>query len=249
MKGASEATLDIATARGRPVAMAGTRLLEVTGALGGLFPAGGLQRGSVVEVGGGAAVSLSLALAAGVLPPGSSHWAAVVGFPAIGLVAAAQAGVPLERLALVPAPGERWAEVVAALLHGVDLLLLSPPAGLRPSDARRLAARARERGVVLVAVRHRSRGQDSRDWPETPDLRIEAATVEWAGLGAGFGYLRHRRVDVGVEGRRVAGGRSRTASFWMPGPDGTSPVEAVAGPVAGAVPVEGGPALASVAAG
>lgn len=117
--------MDVIAAKGRPVAMARTRLLEVDGALGGLFPAGGLQRGSVVEVAGGAAMSLSLALAAGVMPAGSSRWVAAVGFPSIGLVAAAQMGVPLERLALVPAPGERWAEVVAALLDGVDLLLLS----------------------------------------------------------------------------------------------------------------------------
>lgn len=214
--------MDAIAAKGRPVAMARTRLLEVDGALGGLFPAGGLQRGSVVEVAGGAAMSLSLALAAGVMPAGSSRWVAAVGFPSIGLVAAAQMGVPLERLALVPAPGERWAEVVAALLDGVDLLLLSPPAGLRAPDARRLAARARERGVVLVPVRH-----GPGRWPESPDVRMEADPVEWTGLGAGFGYLRHRRVEIGVEGRRVAGGRRRSASFWMPGPQGVRPAEPV----------------------
>lgn len=210
VQGAATTPLDVPMSR--PVAMAGTRLLEVHGALGDLLPAGGLQRGSVVEVGGTAAMSLSLALAAGVMPAGSSRWAAAVGFPSVGLVAAAQMGVPLDRLALVPEPGSRWAEVVAALLDGVDLLLLSPPAGLRASDARRLAARARERGVVLVPVRHRGAGR----WPESPDLLLETASVEWTGLGNGFGYLRHRRVEVALSGRRVAGGRRRSASLSMP---------------------------------
>ena len=202
--------------------MAGTRLLEVHGALGGLFPSGGLQRGSVVEVGGTAAVSLSLALAAGVMQGGPSRGAAAVGVPSMGLVAAAEMGVPLGRLALAPTPGERWDEVVAALLDGVDLLLLSPPAGLRPSTARRLAARARERGMVLVPVHHHG----SRGWPESPDLRVDAVSVEWTGLGAGFGYLRRRRIEVGLEGRRVAG-RRRSCSFWLPGPDGAPLGEAV----------------------
>ena len=241
--------MDVIAAKGRPVALARTRLLEVDGALGGLLPAGGLQRGSVVEVAGGAAMSLSLALAAGVMPAGSSRWAAAVGFPSIGLVAAAQMGVPLERLALVPAPGERWAEVVAALLDGVDLLLLSPPAGLRASDARRLAARARERGVVLVPVRHQGSGR----WPESPEVRMEADPVEWTGLGAGFGYLRHRRVEIAVEGRRVAGGRRRSASLWMPGPEGVRLAEAVQ-PAEVARPAEvaqggAGPVLERAAAG
>ena len=220
MKGALEA----AVAKGRPVAMAGTRRLEVHGALGGLFPAGGLQRGSVVEVGGGAAVSLSLALAAGVMPAGSSRWAAAVGFPSLGLVAAAQLGVPLDRLALVPAPGGRWAEVVAALADGVDLLLVRPPAGLRASDARRLAARARERGVVLVPVRQ---GASSR-WPESPDLRLEAAPGEWMGLGTGHGCLRRRRIEVALSGRREPGGRLRSMEIWLPGPAGVAVVSAEA---------------------
>ena len=208
-------------AKGRPVAMAGTRRLEVNGALGGLFPDGGLQRGSVVEVGGGAAVSLSLALAAAVLPAGPSRWAAAVGFPSLGLVAAAQMGVPLDRLVLVPVPGERWAEGGAALVDGGDLLLLGPPAGLRASDARRLAARAREKGTVLVAVRH---GTASTHWPESPDLRLEAAAGEWIGLGAGHGHLRRRRMEVVLSGRRVAGGRARSMEICLPGHEGVTPV-------------------------
>lgn len=173
-----------------------------------------------MEVGGAGAVSLSLALAAGVMSGGSSSWAAAVGFPSLGLVAASQMRVPLERLALVPAPGGRWAEVVAALVDGVDLLLLAPPAGLRASDARRLAARARERGVVLVPVLCAGVGGVPGRWPESPDLLVEAASVEWTGLGKGYGHLSGRRVEVSLSGRRVAGGRRRSMELWLPGLDG-----------------------------
>lgn len=211
-----EGALDTAAVRGRPVAMAGTRRLEVSGALGGLFPDGGLQRGSVVEVGGPGAVSLSLALAAGVMAGGASRWVAAVGFPSLGLVAAAQLGVPLDRLALVPSPGERWPAVVAALLDGVDLLLLSPPAGLKASDARRLAARARERGAVMVPVLHGGPGR----WPESADLRLEGGTAVWNGLGQGHGILRSRRMEVALSGRRMGGGRRRSSALWLPGPGG-----------------------------
>lgn len=224
--GMVKGALDLAAVRSRPVAMAETRRLEVQGALGGLFPPGGLQRGSVVEVGGAAAVSLSLAVTAGVMPGGSSStcWAAAVGFPSLGLVAASQIGVPLGRLALVPAVGERWAEVAAALLDGVDLLLLAPPAGLRASDARRLVARAREKGAVLLPVH--CPGVVPGRWPESPDLRLEAASVEWAGLGNGHGHLRGRRVEVSLSGRRVAEGRRRSMELWLPGPDGVSQANA-----------------------
>ena len=219
-----EGALGTAAVRGRPVAMAGTRRLEVCGALGGLFPDGGLQRGSVVEVGGSGAVSLSLALAAGVMAGGASRWVAAVGFPSLGLVAAAQLGVPLDRLALVPSPGDRWPEVVAALLDGVDLLLLSPLAGLKASDARRLAARARERGAVMVAVIHGGAGR----WPESADLRLEGATAVWSGLGQGHGILRSRRVEVALSGRRMGGGRRRGSELWLPGPGGVAaPTEQV----------------------
>ena len=208
--------MGILAARSRPVALAGTRMLSVPGALGGLFPQGGVQRGSTVTVGtapGG--ISLALALAAAATAGGG--WAAAVGLPSIGLVAATELGVDLERLALVPAPGQRWPGVVAALLDGVDLLLLGLPDRARAADARRLAARARERGTVLVVV---EAAGSAGSWPEAPDLRLQVVGAAWSGLGAGHGHLRARRVEVAVAGRRAAG-RERRVGLWLPGPDGT----------------------------
>lgn len=226
--------------RARPVAMAGVRRLEVGGAIGGLFPDGGMQRGWTVGVGRRGGVSLSLALAAGVMA-GREQWAAVVGLPSLGLVAAAGMGVPLERLALVPRPGERWPAVVAALLDGVDLLVLASPR-VRSGDARRLMARARERGSVLVVLEGASPGA----WPESPDLRIEMESSSWSGLGNGHGRLPARRVEVSAGGRR-GGGRRRRVGLWLPGPGGV--VEEAVVPHAGGAPDADGVPVVSLVAG
>ena len=85
---------------------------------------------------GGVSLALSLVAAATV----EGAWAAAVGLPSLGLLAAAELGVRLERLALVPVPGDRWPVVVAALLDGMDLLLLGLPGRARATDARRLIA-------------------------------------------------------------------------------------------------------------
>lgn len=205
------ASLSLAAARGRPLAGAESRLMEVPAPLAALFPEGGIRRGTTVAVGpmpGGC--SLSLVLAGAVT--GRGGWAAAVGMPSLGLVAAAELGVELRRLALVPAPGGQWPAVVAALVDGFDLILVRPPARVRPVDARRLAARVRERGAVMVVV-------DTPGWPESPDIRLSAGPSAWEGLGEGHGLLRARHMEVVATGRRV-GGRERRRSVWLPAPGG-----------------------------
>jgi hypothetical protein len=205
------ADLTLAAARSRPVAGAESRLMEVPAPLAALFPEGGIRKGATVAVGplaGGS--SLALCLAAGVTAGGG--WAASVGMPSLGLAAAAELGVELRRLALVPRPGDQWAAVTAALLDGFDLLMLRPPTRVRVADARRLAARARERGTVLVVV-------DTPGWPESPDIRLSVGRSGWEGLGVGHGCLTGRRVEVAAGGRRV-GGRERRRTVWLPDPSG-----------------------------
>jgi hypothetical protein len=153
---------------------------------------------------------LALSLAAPITSSGA--WAAAVGLPYLGLVAAAELGVRLDRLALVPHPGEQWSVAAAAVLDGVDLLLLQPTGRARPSDARRLTARARERGVVMVVL-------GSAAWPEPPDIKLDVLVWEWRGLGAGFGHLQTRWADVEAGGRRAAS-RSRRCRVWLPGGGG-----------------------------
>ena len=58
--------------------------------------------------------SLALALMAG--PSAAGEWCAVIGVPDLGLEAASELGIALERLILVPEPGESWLEATAALI-------------------------------------------------------------------------------------------------------------------------------------
>ena len=181
------------------------RMLPVVPALADLLPGAGLRRGSVIAVHD--STSLLFALLAEATAAGA--WAAVVGVPSLGVVAAAEHGVAVSRLALVPRPGAEYAAVMGALLDGVDLVV-TDPRSVRPEVARRLAARARNRGSVLVAL-----GQ----WPAA-DVEFHCTPGAWAGvLDRGAGYLRSRPVEVHVRGRGAAA-RPRSASMLLPGQDG-----------------------------
>ncbi|HUP86489.1 MAG TPA: hypothetical protein VM143_12545 [Acidimicrobiales bacterium] len=181
-----------------PVAMAGDQLLPVAAELEELFPRRGLKRGSVVGVattaGGPGATTLALALLAAASQEGS--WTAVVGQPSLGALSAEELGIDLARCALVPDPGPAWPTVVAAFLDAIDIVILWPPAGrARVADARRLSARTRERGAVLVVV---------GPWPEGPDVRLQPVGATWTGLGDGHGALVARRLEVMASGRGAA---------------------------------------------
>jgi hypothetical protein len=189
-----------------PVDLARTRRLPVLPALAPLLPGGGLQRGTTVAVGTQdglpGATSLALALAAGASQAGS--WVAAVGLGALGLVAATELGVALDRLVLVADPGRQrdgWASVVG-----------------------RLVARARERGAVLMAV--------GGDLPgERSPVRLTVVTAAWTGLGEGWGHLAGRRMTVETGGRGEAA-RPRRAELWLPDADGAvGAVEPVTDPI------------------
>jgi len=193
--------------------MAGERLLPVLPALEALFPAGGLRRGSVVSVAGSTSLALSLLAAASA----QGSWCAGVGLPSLGLAAAAELGVVLERFPLVASPGRAsgaggWGWVVAALVDAFDVVLARPPAYVKAADARRLTARTRERGAVLVVT-------GGGGWPEPAEVQLTVASSMWEGVGQGHGRLRGRRVEV-VAGGRGAAARERRMSLWLPHPDG-----------------------------
>ena len=211
-------TVEPCPSPGTGTPLAGARLLAVAPPLAGLLPDGGLRRGTVLSVSGaGGATSLLASLAARAMAEGS--WVGVVGLPALGLEAAARLGLRLDHLALVPAPGADWVEVVAVLVDSVDVVLVAPPARCRPGDARRLAARARERGALLVVACPSLPGARPPGWPEPVDLRLEVGPSTWSGLGAGDGTLQRRAVTVRSTGRRAAA-RERRARLWLPTPDG-----------------------------
>jgi hypothetical protein len=182
--------------------------------------------------------SLALALAAG--PSGAGSWCAVVGAPALGLVAAAEMGIALERFPLIASPGRAWTRTVAAALEAFDLVLAWPPArGLQASEARRLSALGRERDAVLVTC-------GGSAWPERTDLRLEAVRSTWLGLERGHGRLRARRLDVVVTGRGSAS-IPRRSSLWLPGADGE--IAVAVDPASGAAPAAAPASVAAASAG
>jgi len=186
----------------RPVTLARERSLPVAAPLDGLLPRGVLQRGTVVTVEGArgrGATSLAFALTAAVT--GVGEWAAAVDLDGtLGMEAAAAAHVVLERFPVVRVVPEQWAAATAALLDGVTLVLAEVPRHVRTGDARRLAARARERGAVLVAL-----SAAGAAWPGDASVRLVAEGGSWSGLGSGAGLLAERALRVGVAGRGVAG--------------------------------------------
>lgn len=192
-----------------PVALAGEQLLPVRPDLEELFPRRGLKRGSIVGITseGGTPGVTALALALGAGPSQEGSWTAIVGLPTVGALAAAEAGIDLARCALVPDPGPTWPTVVAALLDAIDLVVLAPPRNVRAADARRLSARARERGSVLLVVGGR--------WPEGPDVRLQPVAATWTGIGDGHGALASRQLDV-VAGGRGAAARQRRVRVALP---------------------------------
>lgn len=183
-----------------------SRMLPVHQALAGLFPRGGLRRGSTVVVKN--STSLLFALLARATDTGS--WAALVGMPNLGLRAAAELGVAVDRLALVRHPGADLPRVVAALLDGMDLVAVDPRR-LTDAQIHRLSARVRNRGAVLIAT---------GAWPGA-DLELTQEVTSWDGLGDGHGHLTAREVHLHVRGR---GSAARPADAWLhlPSADGST---------------------------
>ena len=195
----------------------------VVAGLESLLP-GGLTRGTTVAVGAApgvtGAVTLALAVAAG--PSEAGAWTALVGEGgdvgggSWGLVAAAGLGVALDRLIVVaPAgpPPSGWGPVLGALVDGFPVVVVGPGVRLRAADTRRLAARLRERGGVMVRV-----GGDGAV-PAAAHVRLLVREGEWQGVEDGAGHLRARHVVVEATGRGAAS-RPRRAALLLPGPDG-----------------------------
>jgi hypothetical protein len=166
------------------------RLLPVPDELADLLPLGGLQRGTAVVVDG--STSLLLALLSEASRTGA--WIAMVGFPRLGVLAAAEAGIDLARVALVPSPGPDAAAAVAALLDGIDVVVLGPDAALSDADRRRLTSRARERGSLLLSA---------QPWAGA-HVVLTVREGTWSGADHGAGRLRRRRLTVTRSGRAGA---------------------------------------------
>ncbi|PUB21543.1 hypothetical protein C8K30_11486 [Promicromonospora sp. AC04] len=199
------------------------RVLPVHPHLAALLPDGGLRAGTTVMVRG--STSLLLTLLAEASRDGA--WTVLVGYPAAGMAAAADAGCDLARTLVVPLPAGSGVDapaVLAALIDGMDVVVVGPGVALLDHDRRRLSARARERGTVLVpalpapalsagsstlrrplAGRGSStrRGVGDNGWPGA-QVVLEAVGGGWAGIDHGTGWLRRRTLRVRRTGRGSA---------------------------------------------
>lgn len=192
-----------------PTTLARQRVLPVAEPLAPLLPDGALVRGKAVASRGVAATSLALALAAEATTRGA--WLAVVDVPWLGVEAAGELGIPLERLVRIDTGHDKaWSDLVGAVLDGFEIVVTRVPRRLPSSLARRVQARVQAREAVLITV-----GPPGQ---AAVDLTLEATTAVWDGVEHGWGCLRGRRVTVESTGRRIP--RPRRIDVWLPGPDG-----------------------------
>jgi len=191
-----------------PLALAGERTLPVADEFAELFPERGLVRGRTIVCSGQAATSLALALAAPAVAAGS--WLAAIDVPTIGLDAASEFGIALERVVAVRTGADReagragrWSDVVAAAADGFDLLITRVPTDVSPTVLRKIATRLRQRGAVMLVL----------DDPGalSCDGVLDADITQWVGLGDGHGHLQQRQLVVEASGRRLPGRRCRLA--------------------------------------
>ncbi|WP_174775112.1 hypothetical protein [Cryobacterium glucosi] len=186
--------------RGMESTRAGLESRQAATGFAGLLPGGALRPGSVYTVDG--SVSLILALLAG--PSQAGSWCGIIGLPDLSPEAATSLGIDLTRLVLVPAPGDQWLTVTAALADVLPVVAVRPTRRVSEAEASRLAARLRQRGCTLLVA---------GDWPQA-EARLSVRSSTWTGLGDGHGHLTGREVTVAASARS---GAPRTARMSLAG--------------------------------
>ena len=128
--------------------------------------------------------------------------AAIVGQPDIGLLAAAEMGADLSRLAVIPDPGADPVEVAAVLMDGMDLIVLALGGRSVPlTRARAVVARAHQKGCTLLVT--------DGDW-QGAWIRLKARVCGYETTAdmPGFGRISKVRLEVCAVGRAIR--RART---------------------------------------
>lgn len=175
--------------------------LPVSSDLRVMFPEGGLVRGRTVLCGGDAAVALALRIVS--QPTQAGSWLGVVGVHNIGVQAASEQGVALQRVVFVQPATSRaeWVSTVAAAADGFDVLMLEVPHGITVADARRVQTRiqSRRNALVLIGATQKLALQSVFQ----PDVVVDTTTTQWNGIERGAGHVQSREVCVAVSGRRV----------------------------------------------
>lgn len=176
----------------------GSRRLPTIPSLGRLLPGGGLMAGAAYSVEN--STTLAMALLAG--PSETGAWCSVIGIPDFNVEAAANLGINLDRLILIPRLEGQWLAVTAAMVDVVSVILTVAPPTITGSDASRLRARLRQRGAALITM---------GPWPQC-EAALTVSENNWGGLGAGSGHLQSRRLKVTA---RAHNGRSRSSELSL----------------------------------
>jgi hypothetical protein len=112
--------------------------------------------------------------------------------------------VVLARLAIVERVGTEPATVVGALVDGFDIVVLAGNLRFEPRVCAQIAAKARQRGCVLVPY--------GIPWHGV-EVTLKITSGQWTGVGEGVG----RPMYVTSSGRGAAV-QQREAAFWCPPP-------------------------------
>lgn len=178
-----------------------TRALPTHPAIARLLPGGALREGATYSI--DRSLTLLMLLLAG--PSAAGTWCGVVGVPEFGIEAAAGFGIDLERLVLVPDPGDQWLAATAAIADAMGVVVTRPPRQASEASVARLAARLRKRGATLLVL---------GSWPQS-EAMLSITESAWTGIGSGHGHLDAREATVTVTSR--AGGRPRSARIRLSG--------------------------------
>ena len=183
-----------------------TRSLPTHPVIGRLLPGGALKEGATYSIDR----SLTLLMLLLAAPSAAGAWCGVVGVPEFGVEAAAGFGVDLERLVLVPEPGDQWLATTAAIADALGVIVIRPPKRASDASVARLSARLRKRGATLLVL-----GSGSHStWPQS-EAMLSITESAWTGIGDGHGHLQAREATITVTSK--VGGRPRSARIRLPG--------------------------------
>jgi hypothetical protein len=183
-----------------------TRILPTHPVIGRLLPGGALKEGATYSVDR----SLTLLMLLLAAPSTAGAWCGVVGVPEFGVEAAAGFGINLERLVLVPRPGDQWLATTGAIADALSVIVIRTPKRASDASVARLSARLRKRKATLLVLGTWPHGI----WPHS-EAMLSITESSWTGIGNGHGHLRSREATVTVTSK--AGGRPRSARLRLPG--------------------------------